>query len=159
MLERFTKKATRVVAWTSEEGRRLGYRTLGPEHLLLGILREDSSDAASILNDEGVDLISCRRNVEAVTGRGSDFPKQPWYKEWFSSPEPIETNFSFNSEATEAMRLASELAEKDNGNNIDIKQLLVGILEMTDSKAIETIKRCGADSTKIKEKLISKSVS
>jgi uncharacterized protein YbbC (DUF1343 family) len=46
----------RVLAYAGEESDRLNHRHIGPEHLLLGILREEASMAAEILVERGVRL-------------------------------------------------------------------------------------------------------
>jgi ATP-dependent Clp protease ATP-binding subunit ClpC len=50
----------RIIESTVEEAERLGDSRVGPEHLLLGILREESSFAAHLLNGRGVQLDAVR---------------------------------------------------------------------------------------------------
>lgn len=50
----------RIIESTVEEAERLGDTRVGPEHLLLGILREESSFAAHRLNGRGVQLDAVR---------------------------------------------------------------------------------------------------
>jgi ATP-dependent Clp protease ATP-binding subunit ClpC len=126
MFERFTKNAREVVKWAMEEARRLGYRIVGPEHFLLGLIRQGSGAAARILKNEGINLASCRTNVEAITGKGSDFPKRPWYKEWLSRPYPNVVEYPLSEETKTTMTLASDFAAKHNSNIIDTEQLLIG---------------------------------
>jgi ATP-dependent Clp protease ATP-binding subunit ClpA len=54
-----------VLELAGDEAARFGHRYLGPEHLLLGILREGDSPAATILQVQGVDL----RLARAALGR------------------------------------------------------------------------------------------
>jgi len=46
----------RILELAGDEAARFGHRYLGPEHLLLGLLREGSSTAAAILRTHGIDL-------------------------------------------------------------------------------------------------------
>ena len=52
-----------VLAHAAEESERLGHGYIGPEHLLLGILREDQSFAAKLLQRNGVDIHAIRKDI------------------------------------------------------------------------------------------------
>jgi ATP-dependent Clp protease ATP-binding subunit ClpA len=60
----------RLVDLAGEEASRFGHRYVGPEHLLLGTLREDGSGAARILRAEGVDLEAARAALGRLAARG-----------------------------------------------------------------------------------------
>jgi transcriptional regulator with XRE-family HTH domain len=69
--ERFTRRAREVVVRAEREARALRHDTVGPEHLLLGILSLEEEPAARALEDLGVDLAAARHSVlRAVGGRG-----------------------------------------------------------------------------------------
>jgi ATP-dependent Clp protease ATP-binding subunit ClpA len=59
----------RILDLAREEADRLGHRYLGPEHLLLGILRDDGN-AAEILRAHGVDLDAARVALRRLAERG-----------------------------------------------------------------------------------------
>jgi uncharacterized protein (TIGR03435 family) len=59
----FSVEAKRVLQYAAEEADRLRHTYVGSEHLLLGILREEHSLAASILADKGMRLASVRDAV------------------------------------------------------------------------------------------------
>ena len=59
-----SSECKRVLAYAAEEAERLGHKHhLGTEHLLLGLLREEGSFAAQILNERGVQLASAREDL------------------------------------------------------------------------------------------------
>lgn len=60
---RFSAGANRVLSNAFDEADRLGYRHVSPEHLLLGILREKESLAATVLATHGMQLESAREQV------------------------------------------------------------------------------------------------
>jgi ATP-dependent Clp protease ATP-binding subunit ClpA len=60
----------RVVELAGEEASRLGHRYVGPEHLLLGMLRDGDSAAARVLQAEGVDLEAARAALGLLVARG-----------------------------------------------------------------------------------------
>jgi len=49
MLERFTSRARRSVVLATEEARSHGHETIGPEHLLMGIVRDGEGMAVKVL--------------------------------------------------------------------------------------------------------------
>jgi hypothetical protein len=59
----------RVLKLASEEAARFGHRYVGPEHLLLGMLR-DAGPAARILQAHGVDLEAARSALGRLVERG-----------------------------------------------------------------------------------------
>ena len=59
----FGADANRVLSYAFDEADRLGYRHVSPEHLLLGILREKESLAATVLARHGMQLENAREQV------------------------------------------------------------------------------------------------
>ncbi len=55
----------RVLDYASEEADRLGHKHIGTEHLLLGLLREESCYAAQLLQERGVNLGGARDHIAA----------------------------------------------------------------------------------------------
>ena len=54
MLERFTERARQVVVLAGEEARKLEHKSIGTEHILLGILAEKEGLAARVLDNLGI---------------------------------------------------------------------------------------------------------
>jgi ATP-dependent Clp protease ATP-binding subunit ClpC len=66
MWQRFTERARRMVFFAQEEAARLGENNVGPEHLLLALLREEDSAAGRLLTGQiGVFHERIRAAVEA----------------------------------------------------------------------------------------------
>jgi ATP-dependent Clp protease ATP-binding subunit ClpC len=74
MFERFTDPARRVVVFAQDEARRLNHVHIGPEHLLLGVVREGKDAGARALASFGLTLDDTRRRVEADLPRGVQGP-------------------------------------------------------------------------------------
>ncbi|TGK11914.1 ATP-dependent Clp protease ATP-binding subunit [Leptospira fletcheri] len=71
MLE-FTKRAKRVInEIAQDEAKRLGSEFIGPEHILLGLLKEEDSVAIKILNNLNINLNELRKEVERRTRESS----------------------------------------------------------------------------------------
>ena len=61
----FDEATKRVLHFAVEEADLLPQRDIGPEHLLLGLLREDHSFAANALNATGISVKTARSQIEA----------------------------------------------------------------------------------------------
>jgi ClpA/ClpB-like protein len=68
-----SQQADRVLELAREEADLLGHRYLGPEHLVLGVLRDGASGASRALEAHGVDLPAGR----AALGRLADYGVVP----------------------------------------------------------------------------------
>ena len=63
-------QARRVLDLSRAEADRLGHRYLGPEHLVLGVLRDGGSGASRVLEAVGVTLESARAELRRLVDRG-----------------------------------------------------------------------------------------
>ncbi len=67
MDDNFSPRVKDVIAYSKEEALRLGHDFIGTEHLILGLLRDGSGKAISILNALEIDLNQLRRKVEILS--------------------------------------------------------------------------------------------
>ncbi len=67
MDDNFSPRVKDVITYSKEEALRLGHDFIGTEHLMLGILRDGSGKAITILNSLSVDLDNLRRKVEILS--------------------------------------------------------------------------------------------
>ncbi|MBO3747489.1 hypothetical protein J5X84_15535 [Streptosporangiaceae bacterium NEAU-GS5] len=74
MFERFTDRARRVVVLSQEEARMLYHNYIGTEHVLLGLIREETGIAVRVLRALGVTLEDVRAQIEVIIGRGPTSP-------------------------------------------------------------------------------------
>lgn len=69
----FTKRAKRVInEYAQQEAKRLGHDMIGPEHILLGLLREEDSVAIKILKNLSIDLKQLKKEVERRSRQGGN---------------------------------------------------------------------------------------
>jgi len=66
-----TEELRQALAFAIEEAEKLGDKQLGPEHLVLGLLREESCEASEILRANGLSLDGARQTVAAFRNSGS----------------------------------------------------------------------------------------
>ncbi len=69
----FTKRAKRVInEYAQQEAKRLGHDMIGPEHILLGLLKEEDSVAIKILKNLNIDLNELKKEVERRSRQGGN---------------------------------------------------------------------------------------
>ena len=73
----FSAETKRALQYAAEEADRLLHTYIGTEHLLLGILREDRSLAASILIEKGLRLDAVREDVVSLLNEKSAAAPRP----------------------------------------------------------------------------------
>lgn len=71
-----SNECKRILAHAAEEAERMAHTHIGPEHLLLGILREETSFAARLLQDRGLRLAALRKEIAQLPAEGMD-PVKP----------------------------------------------------------------------------------
>ncbi len=74
MYERFTDRARKIVQLANQEAQRLNHEWIGTEHILLGLIKEGSGVAASVLKNLHVDPRAIRLEVEKAVRSGPDMP-------------------------------------------------------------------------------------
>ena len=68
----FSAETKRALGFAAEEADRLLHNYIGTEHLLLGLLREERSVAASILIEKGMRLDTVREDIVQLVNQRSD---------------------------------------------------------------------------------------
>jgi ATP-dependent Clp protease ATP-binding subunit ClpC len=117
VFEHFTDSARRILVLAQGEAQTLHDSSIGPEHLLLGMLQEGEGIAAKALSDAGADYYRASAAIEEhkrqQTGR-------------VSGPEPF-------SEATmRVMERSLQISWAQADGGIDTEHLLVALLEEGD---------------------------
>lgn len=60
----FSNRVRDVISYSREEALRLGHDYIGPEHLLLGLIRDGDGVAIKLMRDLGLDLAKLRKIIE-----------------------------------------------------------------------------------------------
>jgi ATP-dependent Clp protease ATP-binding subunit ClpC len=128
MMDKLTQRAYRVLLLAQEEARRLNYSTVGTEHILLGLIREEGGVAAQALINLGLDLNYLRAEIERLIGRGDG-------TSYGALP--------FTSRAKKVLEYASESAQELNHNYIGTEHLLLGLLKEGEGVAAHVLEGMG----------------
>ncbi len=113
-IDRFDDEARRVLALAQSEAVRLNQRSVGPEHLLLGLLREGDRVAAPSLKAAGVDG---RRVNQAVSQMAGPTVPREELSEVVLSPQ-----------TTRVIALATEEADQLGAARVAPEHLLLGLV-------------------------------
>jgi ATP-dependent Clp protease ATP-binding subunit ClpC len=70
--DKFTERARKALSLAQEEAQRFNHNYIGPEHLLLGLVREGEGIAAGVLESLGVNLRKVRtQTLQVLNQSGS----------------------------------------------------------------------------------------
>ena len=138
-MNRYDDRARLVFHYAREEGSRLGHSMIGPEHLLLGLMREGGT-AARILQEYGASLEAMRRMVEELVGRG----------EGSRTGEPP----AITPRARRVMELASAEARNMGAPVIGTEHILLGIIREGDGIAYRILSHFAKDVDAIRWRIL-----
>ncbi len=111
--ERFSEGARKALSRAQEEAKRLGHSYIDTEHILLGIVADESAIAAKVLTNLGVSLNKVQSAVEFVVGKGVESPSG---------------EISLAPRAKKVIELAVDEARRLNSTYIGSEHLLLGLL-------------------------------
>lgn len=135
-LDRFTKHARQVLQIAQEEAQRLSHNYVGTEHLLLGLVKEESGLAAKILREVGASQAEVIREVERMAPRN---PRPPFGR-------PILT-----PRTKRVIELAVEEARQLGHSYIGTEHLLLGLVREAEGIAAEVLRSLGASPEKVRQ--------
>ncbi len=140
MWQRFTERARRVVFFAQEEAGRLGENYVSTEHLLLGLVRENDSVAARILDRMGVSLGRIRSEIERQVTRGDGRLGQ---------------DMQLTPRAKRVIDLAYDEARNLNNNYIGTEHLLLGLIREGEGLAGRVLQKLGVDLERTRREVMS----
>jgi ATP-dependent Clp protease ATP-binding subunit ClpA len=120
MLERFSPEARQVVALAQDQARGMGHGQVGTEHLLLGLIAEESGAAGRAFAKLGVTLDAARDAVMALVR-----PGEP-------TPPDRQIPFSPRAKGTLEASLRQAMGFKDTA--IDTEHILLALLIERDGR-------------------------
>ena len=116
MTSQFSPKVSEILSFSREEATRLASRSVGPEHILMGILRERSGNVVDLFNRLHIDVKSVKNELEEKVRETEH-------------GEPINTReLILNDKASNILKLAVLEARKQHTQTIDVHHLLLAIL-------------------------------
>ena len=116
MTSQFSPKVSEILAFSREEATRLASRSVGPEHLLLGIIREKNSVVRGLFDRMKINEQAIKNELEERV-REDD------------ANEPLNTSeLVLNEKASNILKLAVLEARMQHTQTVDVQHLLMAIL-------------------------------
>ncbi len=134
-LDRFSKRARKVLTMAQEEAQRLNHNYIGTEHLLLGLVKEDQGVAVKVLRELGVEPIQVIRAIEKAVGRGD----RPPYGKPTLAPR-----------TKRVIELAVEEARLMGHQYIGTEHLLLGLVREGEGIAVNVLRSLGVSLDKVR---------
>ena len=134
-MERFTQRARRVLSLAQEEAERFRHSTIGTEHLLMGLMREEGGVAGRVLRDLGLEQRRIEELVERLTR---------------ASTRNGDTQIDLSPGTKRVLELAVDEARRLGHHYIGTEHLLLGLVRQTDGVAIEVLKRLGVSPEEVR---------
>jgi len=131
MVERFTERARRAIVLATEDAHRRRHGVIGPEHLLLGLLREGTCLDRKVLKRIGVSAETLETEVERVLTATAASPAR--------DGEPV-----FSDELKTVLETAFQLRKRSDGE-IGPEHLVLGLLMVPGSAAGRILRAAGSD--------------
>lgn len=116
MTSQFSPKVSEILAYSREEANRLASRSVGPEHLVLGILREKDSLLHLLFQRMNINLNDVKNELE-------DKVRQDVITETIISSELV-----LNEQASNILKLAVLEARIQHTQMVDVQHLILAIL-------------------------------
>lgn len=131
----FSKDLREVLTLAQTEAFELGESEVGAEHLLLGILRQDDSPVARVLNELGVKLMTFREAAQQFgSGRRVGPP-------------------GMKPRAREAVAIAVREAQMRGHRQVEPVHLLLGLLAMPDGTPVGILSTIGIDLQELRRRV------
>lgn len=116
MTSQFSPKVSEILAYSREEANRLASRSVGPEHLVLGILREKDSLLHMLFQRMNINLNDVKNELE-------DKVRQDVITEVI-----IDSELVLNEQASNILKLAVLEARIQHTQMVDVQHLILAIL-------------------------------
>jgi ATP-dependent Clp protease ATP-binding subunit ClpC len=140
--ELFTDRARKIMALANQEAQRLNDEYIRTEHMLLGLLAEDSCTAVYILKELNVDIQNLRLDIKNLVRSASISTKQ---------------NKSTPSRAKFVIECALEEARGMNFNYVGTEHILLGLLREKEGVAAQVLIKAGLNLEIVRNKVLIRS--
>lgn len=145
MDSQFTQRVSDIILYGKEEANRLRNGYVGPEHLLLGMIREGENKAIEVLESLYVDVKKIKYDLESVLRQES------------SPEEGYDENITFNDKATRILKDSILEAKLMQSPAADVQHILLAIMREDRNRASEILEEYDVTYGMIADRLAPKS--
>lgn len=136
-LERFTPSAQEVLRFAQIEAKRMHHATIGPEHILLGLMLEGEGIAGRVLRDMG---LRPQQALQTVARLSSAKP--------LAGPEP-----ELRHSTEMLLQMSLEEAKRHNSSVVDTQHLLLALLRQHEGVIIAVLTQAGLSAETIRRRI------
>ena len=144
MDKQYSQKLSDILVYSREEANRLRCDYIGPEHLLLALIRDGNNAAVELLNRLHANLRSMKAEIEEAIERSNTFNE-------------VMPSVDLNSIANKIMRLCLLEARMLKKSPADVEHLLLAILKENHNMAADVLTQNNVSYDKVAELLSIKS--
>lgn len=138
MNNQFTQRVSDIIMYSKEEANRLRNSYIGPEHLLLGLIREGEGKAIEILFNLQINLQDIKNQLEVIVKNNAE------------NDTTYDENISFNDKASKVLKLCILEAKLLRNIAADSEHILLAIMKVKDNAAFHVLESNGVTYEKIK---------
>ena len=142
MKNQFSQRVTDILNYSKEEAFRLRNDFIGPEHLLLGLLREGDGKAIDLLTTLHVDLKDIKNGLEDILKMQPNVDVQGGHQE-----------LNFNEQASRVLKLCILESKLLNSDVADAEHLLLAIMKLGKNEAKNLLEIYGVTYQKLYDQL------
>ncbi len=135
----FTQKANDVLNLAIKAAENFGHTYIGTEHILIGVLKENTSYGAQLLSEKGVTLDKIEELIKESTGVGN--------------PTALSPN-DFTPTAKRVLEVSFQLARGMRNSFVGTEHLLLALLREGDSGAVKLLNACSVEAESFTEELV-----
>lgn len=140
----FSQRISDVIQFSKEEANRLRNNYIGPEHLLLGLIREGEGKAVQILKDLYVDLEMVKKTLE------NDLRSSA------VTPENYSEDITFDEKASKILKMSILESRILKSLATDTEHMLLAIMRENQNKASQILEENEVTYQKVMDKLVPK---
>lgn len=137
MNNQFTQRVSDIIMYSKEEANRLRNSYIGPEHLLLGLIREGEGKAIEILFNLQINLQDIKNQLETIV------------KNNVENDTTYDENISFNDKASKVLKLCILEAKLLRNIAADSEHILLAIMKVKDNTAFHVLESNGVTYEKL----------
>lgn len=138
MSNQFTQRVSDIITYSKEEANRLRNSYIGPEHLLLGLIREGEGKAIEILFNLQINLQDIKNQLENILKRNA------------ADDAAYDENINFNDKASKVLKLCILEAKLLRNATADSEHILLAIMKVKDNAAFDVLKSNNVSYEKVK---------
>ena len=138
MNNQFTQRVSDIIMYSKEEANRLRNSYIGPEHLLLGLIREGEGKAIEILFNLQINLQDIKNQLETIVKNNAE------------NDTTYDENISYNEKAYKVLTLCILEAKLLRNIAADSEHILLAIMKVKDNAAFHVLESNGVTYEKIK---------